>query len=326
VWNVKRLRDARLGPFDYRRENYSRLLWFHEGLTSFMQHLIVLRAGVVPFAVVARSLAATWTENIHRPGRTEQSLEEASFDAWIRQYKPNEFTANSTVGYYDKGSLVGWMMDARIRLGSRGRRGLEDLFQLLWTRHGDAGIEDADIRRAYEELSGERAAPFWDSFISGRAELDPGPIERAYGLRLEAKAPWETLPPAEAEDPRILARAKVHSGLVLDKDRATVVNVLPGSPACEAGLSYGMELLSVDGWRVTTSRQAQERLQDHPAGTRVEVLAESMGRVRSYDVTLAVNPARTIRITADPGASPRQRAAFEAWTGLPFPLKKAVRR
>lgn len=326
VWNVKRLRDSRLGPFDYARENPSRLLWFHEGLTSFMQHSIVLRAGVVPFPATARSLASTWTENVARPGREEQSLEEASFDAWIRQYKPNEFSANSTVGYYDKGSLIGWLMDARIRLGSKGKRGLEDLFRALWDRHGDAGIEDADVRRAYEEVSGEKAAPFWDAFITGRAELDPAPIEKAYGLRFEARAPWESLSPGEAQDPLMVARARSYAGLVLNKDRATIVNVLPGSPAFKAGLSYGMELLAVGGWRVSNSRQAQERLQDQPVGSTVEVLAESLGRVRSYTLTLALNPARTFRIAADPGATARQRAAFESWTGLPFPLKKAVRR
>jgi predicted metalloprotease with PDZ domain len=326
VWNVKRIRDARLGPFDYSQENPSRLLWFHEGLTSFMQYLIVLRAGVVPFVSVARSLAATWTENVQRPGRHEQSLEESSFDAWIRQYKPNEFSPNSTVGYYDKGSLVGWLMDAMIRLGSKGKHGLEDLFQLLWTRHGDAGIGDQDLRRAYEDLSGGEAAPFWDAYIGGRTELDCSPIEAAYGLSFEARAPWETLAAAEAEDPLMVARAKVYAGLVMGKDRPTVLNVLPGSPAFAAGLSYGMEILAVDGWRVTASKQVQDRLQDRPVGARAEVLAEHLGRVRSYPVTLALNPSRTYRIAFDPGATARQRAAFQASTGQSFPPLRAVRR
>lgn len=325
VWNVKRIRDRRLGPFDYGRENPTRMLWFHEGLTSFVQHLIVLRAGVVPWSAVARSLAATWTEYVNRPGRKEQSLEEASFDAWIRQYKPNEFSANSTVGYYDKGSLVGWMMDARIRLASKGRRGIEDFFRLLWERHGDAGIEDADLRRAYEELSGEAAAPFWNAFISGRVELDASPIERAYGLRFEARSPWETLPPGEAEDPFFSGRAKVWAGLVLHKDKATVSSVVPGGPAWDAGLSYGAEILAVGGWRTTTSRQAQERIQDHAVGAEVEVLAESQGRVRSHRLTLALNPERSFRIGFDPAAGPRQRAAFAAWTGLVFPAPRKRR-
>lgn len=325
VWNVKRLRDRKLGPFDYAGENYTRLLWFHEGLTSFMQHLVVLRAGVVPFAAVARSLAASWGENVQRPGRQEQSLEEASFDAWIRQYKPNEFSANSTVGYYDKGSLVGWMMDARIRLGSRGRHGLEDLFRLLWDRHGDAPLEDADLRRAYRELSGEPAAPFWDAYITGRAELDSEPIARAYGLRLEARAPWECLPPAEAEDPLFAGRAKACAGLVLHKERPVIQSVRPDGPAFRAGLSYGMEILAVNGWRVTTSRQVQERLQDLPAGASLDVLAEGQGAVRGYRLTTQINPERSYRLVADPAATPRQRAAFTASTGLPFPAARPRR-
>ena len=326
VWNVKRLRDRRLGPFDYSGENHSRLLWFHEGFTSFMQHLIVLRAGVVPFAAVARSLAATWSENVRRPGRHEQSLEESSFDAWIRQYKPNEFSANSTVGYYDKGSLVGWMMDARLRLATRGRQGLGDLFRLLWERHGDAGIEDGDLRAAYEALSGEPAGPFWDSHISGRAELEPAPIEQAYGLRLEARAPWECLAPAEAEDPAAAARAQTFTGLELERERPVVANVVPGSPACSAGLSYGMEILAVDGWRTASARQVQERLKDRRVGETLEVLAERLGRVGAHRVTLALNPERIHRIILDPAANARQRAAFQDWTGQPFPARRRVGR
>lgn len=326
VWNVKRLRDRRLGPFDYSGENPSRLLWFHEGFTSFMQHLIVLRAGVVPFTAVGRSLASTWTENVRRPGRLEQSLEESSFDAWIRQYKPNEFSTNSTVGYYDKGSLVGWMMDARIRLATRGRRGLDGLFQDLWARHGDAGIDDGDLRAAYSDLTGEPAAAFWSRYIGGRADLDPAPIEQAYGLRFEVQAPWECLGPAESGDPALVDRAKAYTGMELERERPVVSSVVPGSPACAAGLSYGMELLAVDGWRTPTARQAQERLRDRPPGATLEILAESRGRVEVHRLTVALSPDRTFRIVADPGASARQRAAFEAWTGQPFPARRTARR
>jgi len=315
VWNVKRLRDPALGPFDYQRETMTRLLWFHEGFTSFMQYVLVLRAGAAPWCWVAKRLAGSWTENTTRAGLREQSLEEASFDAWIRHYKPTEFSSNSTVSYYDKGAMVAWMMDAELRL--RGH-GLERLFALLWARFGDGPVTDADLRAAYGELSGQDPAPFWSAFIQGRAPLDPGPIERAYGLSFTAKAPWE-LPGFDAADPDAERRARVYSGLGFSGDAPTVVNVYPGSPAARAGLSYGMAILAVNGWRTVTAGEVQRRLGDRAPGDPVEVLAVDRGRVQTCVLTLGEHPHRTIQIGADPAATGGQREAFAAWTGQPFP-------
>jgi predicted metalloprotease with PDZ domain len=329
AWNVKRLHDPVLGPFDYSRENPTKMLWFHEGLTSYMEHLIVLRAGVVPWSHAARELAKCWSEQVQRPGRVEQSLEESSWDAWIRLYKPHEFSPNSSVSYYDKGEMVAWLMDAELRDGSRGRAGLPDLFALLWTRHGDRGLTDADVRRAFQELSGKDPAPFWEAHISGRAELDPAPLRRAYGLTLEAKAPWETLPPDEAGDPAAQRRARAWTGLTLAAGGSTVQNVAPGSPAAEAGLSFGMEILAVDGWRTPTAADAQRAFAEAGPGRTARVLAADRGRVFEAPVAVAESPERSHRLVADPKAGAALRTAFAAAYGQPFPaapVKRGLRR
>jgi predicted metalloprotease with PDZ domain len=323
VWNVKRMRDGALGPFDYARENYSRLLWFHEGFTSFMQYLIVLRAGVAPWAWAARKLAGSWTDNTTRPGRHEQSLEASSFDAWIRHYKPTEFAVNGTVSYYDKGALVAWMMDAEIRLACGGRKGLDALFEAAWERCGDGPVTDGDLRGLYLDLTGKDPAPFWDAYLRGTAELDSGAISRAYGLHFAVKAPWEALPPSEAADPDALRRARAFAGLAFQGSSATVQNVMPGSPAAQAGLGYGMEVLAVDGWRTATAQEVQARLGDAGPGAQVRILATERGRVETYPVTLGESPLRTTSIVADPKATPGQKAAFQAWTGLEFPARRA---
>lgn len=319
AWNVKRLRAPGLGPFDYARECPTPLLWFHEGCTSFLQHWILMRAGLVPWSWCARKLAALWTEYTRRPGRLEQSLEASSWDAWIRFYKPDAFAPNTTVSYYDKGALVAWMMDARIRLGSGGQWGLETLFQGLWKRFGDGTITDADLREAFEGLAGEPAAPFWDAWISGTAELDGCAIEKAYGLRFEATAPWEHLPPEEAADPAAQARARAFTGLVLSGEAPVVANVLPGSPAERAGLSFGMEVLAVDGWRTAKAAEAQDRLAQPGPGTRVEVLASDRGRIRSFQVMVAEETRREYRIQPSAEATKAQQQAFAAFTGEPHP-------
>lgn len=323
VWNVKRMRDAALGPFDFGREVHSRLLWFHEGFTDYMDSVVALRAGVLPWAFVAKEWGQRWTENLQKPGRGEQSVSEASFDAWIRHYKPTEFSANSTVGYYDKGSLLALMMEGRLRRGSGGRAGVAELFARLWKQCGDGPVTDGQIREAFRELSGEDPEAFWRDFVEGRAELDGAALEEAVGLRFEAKAPWELLSPEDQKDPEAVKRAKAFTGLVFaarggGPDAPAVQNVLPGSPAWHAGISYGAEILAVDGWRTTSATEAQRRLAD-AFGGRAEVLVQDRGRVRTAMVDVVESPARTVRLVADPGATPEQKAAFTAWTGTPFP-------
>ena len=332
AWNVKRLHDPALGPFDYSGENYTKLLWFHEGFTDYLDNLIAMKAGVLPWSAVAKEWGKRWTEYMQRPGRSEQSLEEASFDAWIRFYKPSEFSANSTVGYYDKGSLVALMMDAKIHLGSKGAKGLEDLFALLWKRRADQGLTDADIRKAYQELSGEDPEPFWNAHIKGRAELDASAFELAFGLKFEGKAPWESLPPEEAKDLSLAGFSKGFTGLEFETDSPmspvtglpTIKNVIPGSPAFEAGLSYGQEILAVNGWRTSTVQDAKARIADVPVGGRVEVLAADRGKVRNVFIKVIENPTRAYRIVPDPAATPAQKAAFTAWTRQPFPATPAA--
>lgn len=320
VWNVKRMRDRVLGPFDYQRENPTRLLWFHEGFTSFMQYSIVLQAGLVPWSWVVRKLAGSWADNCTRAGRLEQSLEESSFDAWIRHYKPTEFSTNSTVSYYDKGAMVAWMMDAELRLASHGGHGLDRFFRFLWDRVGDGPLTDADLRDTYLQLTGRDPGPFWAAHIQGTAELEKTNIEKAYGLSLTARAPWELLGAGEAGDPQWVRRTKAYSGLTWGGDDPHVQNVALDSPAARAGLSYGMEILAVAGWRTRTGPEIQARFGDAAPGDTVAVLAAHRGRVRSYAVALVENPERTCQIIPDPSATPAQRSAFQAWTGQPFPV------
>lgn len=319
AWNVKRLHDPALGPFDYSRENPTKLLWFHEGLTAYMEHLIVLRAGVVPWSHTSKELARCWTEQVQRPGRLEQCLEESSWDAWIRLYKPHEFSPNSSVSYYDKGEMVAWLMDAAIREGSRGKLGLPDLFAILWARHGERGVTDTDIRRAFQDLSGKDPAPFWDAYISGRADLDAQPLGRAFGLAMQARAPWEALSSEAQQDPASLRRARGWTGLVMASNGPSVQNVIPGSPAAAAGLSFGMEILAVDGWRTTTAAEVQRGLAEPGPGGSALLLASDRGRVFEVRLPVVESPERSHRLVPDPKAGVTQRAAFTAAYGQPWP-------
>jgi predicted metalloprotease with PDZ domain len=214
------------------------------------------------------------------------------------------------------------MMDAQIRLASSGERGVEDLFRLLWARHGDGPLTDADLREGYRELAGRAPEAFWEAFIQGTAELNPAVIEKAYGLRLIARAPWEALGGADAEDPDAQRRARAYAGLTFQGGAPAVANVVPGSPAALAGLGYGMEILAVDGWRTASAQEVQNRMGDAGPGDTVRILAADRGLVATHDVTLVENPFRTVLITTDTKATPSQKSAYQAWTGLPFPGRR----
>ena len=326
AWNVKRLHDPVLGPFDYAQENYTKLLWFHEGVTSYMEAVIALRAGVVPWSYVAKGIGKGWTQLSQTPGRLEQSLEESSFDAWIRGYKPTEFSSTSGIDYYGKGQLVGLLMEAELRQATGGKAGMPELFAKLWNDHGEKGLADADIRAAFKALSGEDPEPFWDAYVRGRRELDGAPLEKAFGLKWEGKAPWESLGPEDQKDAEAVRRAKAWTGLVFGNGGAgaapapaIIQAVIPGSPADQAGLANPMEILSVGGWRTATGAEAAARFADADPGGTVEVMAVNRGRVFTTRLTVGENPTRAYTLGADPAATDAQRAAFEAWTGQPFP-------
>ncbi|NTU78187.1 MAG: M61 family metallopeptidase, partial [Chloroflexales bacterium] len=139
VWNVKRLRPAPLGPFNYRAENYTRLLWLMEGATSYYDELLLVRAGLMRPERFFEILADEIVKLQSQPGRHLQSVEQSSFDAWIKLYRPDEYSANSSISYYLKGSLVCMLLDMKIRAATGGARSLDDVMRLLFARYPLSG-------------------------------------------------------------------------------------------------------------------------------------------------------------------------------------------
>src|SRR5690606_13027450 len=132
----KRIRPEPLGPFDYTRENYTRNLWVVEGFTTYYTDRILLRAGLMTRERYLARLGDSIARLEALPGRRHQSLEESSFDTWIKFYRPNAHTPNSQVSYYHKGSLVALALDLEIRRATDGARSLDDVMRLLWERYG----------------------------------------------------------------------------------------------------------------------------------------------------------------------------------------------
>jgi predicted metalloprotease with PDZ domain len=318
AWNVKRIHDAALGPFDYARENYTRLLWLFEGCTDYLAHVIMLRARVTTAKQFLKMIADDWPKYAARPGRNESSLEDLSFEAWVKQYKPSENFINRAASYYEKGFWTAMALDIELRLASGGVRGLTELFRLLWDRFGRAErpITDADVRAAAAELAGKRLDGFFDRHVRGTEELRlPEWLERA-GLNVDARPDWdETSRPASDRDPVRARRARAWTGLTLQSDRTTVRNVVPGSPAWKAGLTFNDEIVAVAGARVTGATFAK-RVADHQPGQRVAIAFFRRDELTTVELTLAETPERRFTVILDEDAGPRAKALRAGWIGV----------
>ena len=321
AWNVKRIRDATLGPFDYTRESYTRLLWLHEGFTDYLANVIILRAGVTREKHFWRWIAEDWPKYASRPGRNETPLSELSFEAWIKLYKPAENHVNRAVSYYEKGLWVGMALDLTLRLRTGGKRGLPELFRVLWHEldEGARHVAEADVRAAARAVAGARAGSaaareldaFFDRYVNGTDELHLPALWRRAGLSVREQTEWQ----GDDVDAVRAARARAWTGLALQPERTTVRNVVPDSPAWRAGLTFNDELVAVDGARVTAATFAK-RIADRRPGDETRLTYFRRDELREATLTLAETPDRKLVLAPDPKANALAKAVRAGWLGI----------
>ncbi|HEV7842323.1 MAG TPA: hypothetical protein VGO69_01430, partial [Pyrinomonadaceae bacterium] len=187
LWNVKRIRPDALGPFDYTQENYTKLLWVAEGITSYYENIILVRAGLLSGEDYLSDLANGIRDLQNTPGRFEQSLEDSSFDAWIKYYRPDENSVNSQVSYYDKGAIVGALLDLEIQRVSHGTRSLDAVLRYLYEEFYKKGrnYTPEDFQQAAERVAGASLESFFARYVRGREEIDFNTILNNAGLYLD---------------------------------------------------------------------------------------------------------------------------------------------
>jgi predicted metalloprotease with PDZ domain len=301
VWNVKRLRPVELGPFDYENEVQTRSLWMAEGVTDYFAELLVHRAGLSTQAEYLDSLANKIEELQTTPGRTVQSAELASFDAWIRYYRPDENSPNVSISYYTKGAVIAFLLDARIRRSTGGARTLDDVMRAAYAQYsGERGFTPEDFQRVAEQVAGVSLAAFWDAAVEGTAELDYREALETFGLRFRPT----------------VSSGRAWLGLTTrtDNGRLVVSQVRRGTPALDAGINVDDEILALDEFRVRAD-QFTSRLEQYQPGDTVSVLLARRDRLMRVDVTLGMEPPRQWRLEVDPEASEGQRSRQAAWLG-----------
>lgn len=304
TWNVKRIRPAVLGPFDYQRENYTRDLWTVEGITSYYELVGLLRAGLTSPAQHLKLLAEAILQLDSIPGRLLHSLEASSLNAWIKLYRPDEHTANSSVSYYLKGKLVTLILDARLRVLTAGERSFDDVLTALWRHYEETGqgYEEGSMGDWIERATGCDVRALLDRMTRSTEELDWEEALHPMGLVLEretrARGAWLGLK-TRSEGP----------------GRLFVVSTPTGSPAHQAGIYAGDELLALGERRLLDEGALRAQLARHRPCEPMSVTLVRRGQLVTRQVVPGEPPADTYRIVRRDDATPEQLALLDSWIG-----------
>src|SRR5712671_4085241 len=235
LWNVKRIRPQTLEPVDYTKENYTRALWFSEGCTSTAGDFIELRAGLLDETHFEQELGSAIGELERRPAHLTQSAEESSLDAWLEgdaYYRRPE----RSISYYNKGELLGIMLDLAVREASHGKASLREVFQWMNQNYAKKGRFFADsegVREAAEAVSHADLGPFFAKYVAGTEEIPWNDVFRGVGLRLVEST-------TTAANPGFSASRNFDGPMKVEA-------VTAGSEAERAGLQVGDTILEIQG-------------------------------------------------------------------------------
>jgi predicted metalloprotease with PDZ domain len=313
VWNVKRLRPLELGPWDFTRPLNTRALWVAEGLTNYYGHLMRRRAGLWDDTTFLRRESQTITQIENAPGTKLMSAEASSLSAPFIDGAPHEQKTNlhnTSISYYPKGELIGMVLDLIIRGKTNGRASLDDVMRRMYDEFylkspnatyylRGRGYTTEDFERVASEVAGFDLGEFFRRYVRGVETL---PYDEAFanlGLRLI----------------REQARQPYNAGISVDwgtKDELTIGAVRAGSPAEDAGLQEGDEILSIGKKKVSRENFLVSLARFKP-GERVPVSVKRDRRTIQATLVLGAPDRFEYRIEELSAAMPQQQALRAAW-------------
>ncbi len=271
AWNVKTLRPPEFSCYHYDRENYSTMLWFYEGFTSYYDDLMLYRAGLIDAAQYCALLEKNINQVLHTPGRHKQSLAQASFDAWIKYYRPDANSPNSSISYYQKGALVALCFDLSLR---RQGQSLDMAMRHCLERHQRVPLSEHDFSRILTELTGLDWSQQLREWVHETCDLPLHELLSAHGLRMGHST-------ATLAQRLGLGVRKTPSGM-------SVHNVLNHSAAEQASLAPGDDIVAVvtpdGGWRLQDLEDLSLYIDPDQPFT---LLTSRDGRLRQVQVLVA---------------------------------------
>jgi predicted metalloprotease with PDZ domain len=280
-----------------------------EGITSYYGDLTVRRAGLISDQTYLDQLAKRIQDFQNTPGREKMSAEESSFDAWVKLYYPDENSVNSQISYYDKGELLGLLLDLEIRRRTHGAKSLDDVMRYLYTDFYQKGrnYTPADMQKACELMAGASLNDFFSRYVRGRDDLVPAYHETlaGAGLYLLTFPLVERLPlaflGADLEDKP-------------DGDLIVIKSVRAGSPAYEQGLNAKDRIVALDGARVT-KETFDARIAEKKPGDTLRVTVFRFDDLRTFDIRLGSQIDATFRILPLRDTNDEQKRIYQAWMG-----------
>lgn len=322
LWSVTRMKPERFTPYDFRAEIHTGLLWVFEGITTYYDTFTLARAGLITPDNYLELLACIITRVIRARGRFRQSLEESSFDAWTKFYKPDANTSNATVSYYTKGALVALALDLTIRRDTDSKSSLDSVMRACWKHYGETGegMPERGLESIAQAFTGLDLEEFFERYVRGTGELPLQKLLKDFGISMHLR-PAENAEdaggkPASAENP---PPPWLGFHVVAREGRSLVSMVHSGSPAEAAGIAPGDEIVALNDVRITASN-LDPRLREYHAGDKVALSVFRSDELLRYKVTLAEPPEDTCWLEFDPDRSEQAEKNQRAWLADPLPL------
>ncbi len=296
LWNVKRLRPIALGPFDYDNENYTTNLWVAEGFTSYFENKFMLRAGFKTLLETAQALVTNIATVSNTPGSKIQSAAEASYDAWIKNYRPNENSGNTSISYYSKGEVIGTLMDLEIANATKGAKSLDnvmhDMYAAYYKKLG-RGYTDAEFKAMVEKISGIDFTEFWKKYINGTDAIEYEKYFGYAGIKVTDDNAGKNAPYLG------IASKKVEGKMM-------VSSVSRNSAAWDGGLNFNDELVSVDGLPIDSALERMPVIATHKVGDQITVTIKRDGVSQDVKLILKANPNLKLVATLNESATDAQ--------------------
>ncbi len=298
LWNVKRIRPASLEPVDFTKENYTRALWFSEGVDSAVTEYILLNAGLIDENAFLQHFARQILQLQSRPAHRLQSVEESSLDAWLEKYASYN-QPDRSVNYYNKGEVLGFLLDLAIRQASNDRASLRDVFQWMnqhYAKQGRFFPDSAGVQEAAEAVTGANFGSFFQKYVAGVEELPYDDLLKTVGLRLDRRkvpAPaWGFTINFGSEGPVVSA-------------------VEPGSEAQKAGLAEGDMLLTINDKPIPRGRLAN--MPDLKPGDTVNLRVRGRAGERDLTFVLGSREEDDFALVSLENVTAEQRARRTRW-------------
>lgn len=307
TWNIRRLRPKALMKYDYQQEQYFCELWIAEGITSYFDDLFLIWSGLCTrdeyLCRLSKNIQAVQTA----PGRLVQGLADASWDTWIKHYRPDENTQNARISYYLKGAILAWILDAEMRRISAGQHDLSNVMKELWQEFRHTGYTICDFERLVELRCGPDLREWLQVQVREPQEFDYASALRHFGLRFKVNNGKK-----EGACDKPNCDVWIGSDSSATEGRLLVRRVYRGSPSDIAGLNVDDELIALDGYRLIPDAWP-DRLGMYQPGQELGLLVSRRGQIKQLSICLGRKPSHNWQLEIDPAASGDAKDNLNQW-------------